>query len=71
VESENYHFPVPDFAGSYKEIEIVSNKKLGYHMMMIGKVINTKKLRKDPTSLYHLGFLQSCKSNYQGIDGLF
>jgi len=29
--SELFKFPVPEFVGSYNEIEIISNKKMGYH----------------------------------------
>jgi len=70
-ESELFGFPVPDFTGSYKEIEIVQHKKMGYHMLMIGKVVNSKKIKSKTSSLYHVGFLQFQKSNYQNIEGLF
>ncbi len=71
TESEQFGFFVPDFTGSYKEIEIIQNKKMGYHMLMIGKVVNSKKLKEKSESLYHVGFLQFQKSNYKSIDGLF
>ena len=71
TESELFRFPVPDFVGSYKEIEIITNKKMGYHMLMIGKVLNKKQVKDDPSSLYHIGFLQFQKGNYKSIDGLF
>ncbi|MDB5130552.1 MAG: oxidoreductase RutF, flavin reductase family [Mucilaginibacter sp.] len=70
-ESELFGFPVPDFTGSYKEIEIIYHKKMGYHMLMVGKVVNSKKIKHKTSSLYHVGFLQFQKSNYQSIDGLF
>jgi hypothetical protein len=70
-ESELFKFPIPDFTANYKEIEIIANKKMGYHMLMIGKVVNQKQVKKDPASLYHVGFLQFQKSNYKSIDGLF
>ena len=70
-DSEKFGFPVPDFTGSYKEIEIIQHKKMGYHMLMIGKVINAKKIKPNPSSLYHVGFLQFNKGNYTSIDGLF
>jgi len=69
--SELFGFPVPDFAGSYKEIEIISNKKMGYHMLMVGKVVNKKQIRQHTESLYHIGFLQFQKGNYAAIDGLY
>ncbi len=69
--SELFGFPVPGFAGSYKEVEIIDHRKMGYHMLLVGKVVNLKVLRKDSTSLYHVGFLQFQESNYQSIDGLY
>ena len=71
TESELFKFPVPDFVGSYKEIEIVLNKKMGYHMLMVGKVVNKKQVKSNPSSLYHVGFLQFQNSKYESIDGLF
>lgn len=71
TESELFGFLVPDFTGSYKEIEIIDHKKMGYHMLMIGKVLNEKKIKQNPSSLYHVGFLQFQKGNYESIEGLF
>jgi flavin reductase (DIM6/NTAB) family NADH-FMN oxidoreductase RutF len=71
TESELFGFPVPDFTGSYKEIEIIQHKKMGYHMLMIGKVVNSKKLKESTASLYHVGFLQSQQGNYKSIEGVF
>jgi flavin reductase (DIM6/NTAB) family NADH-FMN oxidoreductase RutF len=71
TESEKFRFPVPDFTGSYKEIEIIRHRKMGYHMLMVGKVVNFKKLKPNSSSLYHVGFLQFQKGNYQSIEGLF
>ena len=71
TESELFNFPVPDFTGSYKEIEIIQHKKMGYHMLMVGKVVNTKKIKQNSSSLYHVGFLEFQKSSYKSIDGVF
>jgi flavin reductase (DIM6/NTAB) family NADH-FMN oxidoreductase RutF len=71
TESQLFGFPVPDFSGSYKEIEIIQHKKMGYHMLMVGKVVHAKKIRQNSSSLYHIGFLQYQTGNYKGIDGLF
>jgi hypothetical protein len=71
TESELFKFPVPEFVGSYKEIEIITNKKMGYHMLMVGKVLNKKQIKDNPSSLYHIGFLEFQKGNYKSIDGLF
>jgi len=66
-----FGFPVPAFAGSYKEVEIIHHRKMGYHMLLVGKVVNAEQLKPDPSSLYHVGFLQSQKGNYTSIDGLY
>ena len=71
TDSELFGFPVPDFTGSYKEIEIIQNKKMGYHMLMVGKVLHERKMKPNASSLYHIGFLQYQKGNYQSIDSLF
>lgn len=71
TDSELFKFPVPDFVGSYKEIEIISHKKMGYHMLMIGKVLNDKQVKSAPTSLYHIGFLEFQNSNYKKLEGKF
>ncbi|MBV8388569.1 MAG: hypothetical protein JO080_02090 [Mucilaginibacter sp.] len=70
-ESELFRFPVPDFTGSYKEIEIIQHKKMGYHMLMVGKILNHKVIRPNSSSLYHISFLQFQQGNYTGIDGVF
>jgi hypothetical protein len=71
TESEKFGFLVPDFTASYKEIEIIRHKKMGYHMLLVGKVINEKKLKASACPLYHVGFLEFQKSNYKSIEGLF
>jgi len=72
INSEVFCFPVPAFSGSYQEVEIISHRKMGYHMLMVGKVINFKEINPQRTSLYHVGFLQFKKSGYTNqIDGLF
>ncbi len=71
TESQLFGFLVPDFTGYYKEIEIIEHKKMGYHMLMVGKVVNARQLKPETSSLYHVGFLQFQNSNYTPIDGLF
>lgn len=71
TDSERFGFPVPDFTGSYKEIEIIHHRKMGYHMLMMGKVVNAKQIKPNPASLYHVGFLQFKKGTYTSIDGLY
>jgi hypothetical protein len=70
-ESGLFGFHVPDFTGSYKEIEIIEHKKMGYHMLMVGKILNEEKMKENPSSLWHIGFLQYQKGNYNSIEGLF
>jgi len=71
TKSEQFGFYIPDFVGSYKEIEIIQHKKMGYHMLMVGKVVNLKKIKPKSSSLYHVGFLQYQMGDYKNIDGLF
>lgn len=71
IGSEKFGFYVPDFTGSYKEIEIIDHKKMGYHMLMIGKVVNEKRIKPGSSPLYHVGFLQLQKSRYKNIEGLY
>ena len=70
-ESQLFGFPVPDFSGSYKELEIIHHRKMGYHMLMMGKVVNAKQIKPNPSSLYHVGFLQFKKGDYTSIEGLY
>ncbi|HEY2580714.1 MAG TPA: hypothetical protein VGI43_02855 [Mucilaginibacter sp.] len=71
AESEVFNFPVPDFTGSYKEIEIIHHRKMGYHMLMVGRVVNAKKIKQSSSSLYHVGFLQFQTNGYKSIEGVF
>ena len=63
-DSELFNFPVPDFSSSYKEVEIIQHRKLGYHMMLLGKVVNTKETIPEPSLLYHLHILEFINSGY-------
>ncbi|QKJ29915.1 hypothetical protein HQ865_09150 [Mucilaginibacter mali] len=69
--SEMFGFPVPEFSGWYKEVEIVHHQKMGYHMLLLGKVVNKRVIRQNPASLYHVGFLQAQQGNYKSMEGLF
>lgn len=70
-DSELFNFPVPAIIGSYKEVEIIANRKMGYHMLLVGKVVNNKVINPNPASLYHIGFLQYQNSSYQSIDAKY
>jgi flavin reductase (DIM6/NTAB) family NADH-FMN oxidoreductase RutF len=69
--SELFGFPVPDFTGSYKEIEVVQHRKMGYHMLMVGKVVNSKSIKPKTSSFYHVGFLQFETGTYKSIEGIY
>jgi hypothetical protein len=71
TDSELFGFPVPDFTGSYKEIEIIQNKKMGFHMLMVGKIVNAKKIKQNTSSFYHVGFLQFQTGNYKSMEGVY
>ena len=71
VESEQFGFPVPNFSGSYKEIEIIHHRKMGFHMLMVGRVVNAKQLKPNPQSFYHIGFLQFQQGGYQGTEAVY
>jgi len=40
-------------------------------MLMVGKVVNTKKIKPNSSSLYHVGFLQYQMNGYKSIEGVF
>ena len=71
IESDQFHFPVPDFVGGYKEIEIIDHRKMGFHMLLIGKVFNEKKMVDKPASLYHIGFMAFQKGGYKNMEGVY
>jgi hypothetical protein len=56
-QTENFGFPVPEWADSYKEIQILRTKGLGSHMLLWGKIVNGKTLKQSPGNLYHIHFL--------------
>ncbi len=65
-DSELFGFPVPDFAASYKEMEIVQNLELGSHMLLIAKALNSKEAKEPISYLYHIHFFEFLRSNYVG-----
>ena len=69
--SEQFRFPVPDFVGGYKEIEIIEHKKMGFHMLMVGKVVNSKQLIDKSASLYHIGFMEFQNGTYKRMEGVY
>jgi hypothetical protein len=71
MESEQFRFPVPEFVGGYKELEIIHHKKMGFHMLLVGKVVNKKQLVDKPSSLYHIGFMEFQTGDYKNIEGVY
>ncbi|MHB8208911.1 hypothetical protein [Mucilaginibacter sp.] len=69
--SQLFGFPVPDFSGSYKEIEIIRHRKMGFHMLLVGKVVNFKQIKPDPSSFYHISFLQFKNGNYNSVEAVY
>jgi len=62
AQSELYKFPVPAFSASYKEVEIINSKKIGSHMLMIGRAINQVQVRPESDSIYHIHFFEYIKA---------
>jgi hypothetical protein len=56
-QTENFQFFIPEWADSYKEIQIVKTKNLGSHMLLWGEIVNEKILRESSGNLYHIHFL--------------
>ena len=55
--TENFRFEIPEWADSYKEIQILKTKNLGSHMLLWGEILHEKKLRESSGNLYHIHFL--------------
>jgi len=62
--SELFGFPVPDFSSGYKEVEIIQHRELGYHMLLLGKIVNVKETLPEPSQLYHVHILEFMNSGY-------
>ena len=65
--SKNFGFYIPEWAWSYKEIEILQTINLGSHMLMWGKIINETTLAAPVSSLYHIHFLHYLHQKKKGI----
>jgi hypothetical protein len=66
--SEKFHFPIPEWAVSYKEIEIERTINLGSHMLLWGKEINAKVLGESGGHLFHIHFLHYLHQKKRGIE---
>ena len=67
-QTENFGFPIPEWADSYKEIEILKTKNLGSHMLLWGEIVNEKTLKPSPGNLYHTHFLLYYHQKLKGSD---
>jgi hypothetical protein len=56
-QTENFGFLIPEWAYSYKEIQILKTKDLGSHMLLWGEIVHEKTLRQSSGNLYHIHFL--------------
>jgi flavin reductase (DIM6/NTAB) family NADH-FMN oxidoreductase RutF len=72
LQTEQFGFYIPDWAESYKEIQIIKTIDLGSHMLLWGEVVNEKKLTASTNGLFHIHFLESIflkknRINYQTV----
>jgi flavin reductase (DIM6/NTAB) family NADH-FMN oxidoreductase RutF len=65
--SELFGFPVPDFSTAYKEVEIIRDVNMGYHRLLVAKIVNEVKLKQDDASLYHVHYFEFKNSGYENI----
>jgi hypothetical protein len=68
LRSEKFHFPVPEWAVGYKEIEIEKTINLGSHMLLWGKEINEQVLGDTGGHLFHVHFLHYLHQKKRGLD---
>ncbi|WP_183575530.1 flavin reductase [Mucilaginibacter sp. X5P1] len=57
TKSKIFNFFVPDWACSYKEVEIIKSINMGSHTLLFGKVVNIDVLKTLPNNLYHIHYL--------------
>jgi len=67
IESETFHFPIPDFSCSYKEITCIKHVKLGSHYLLVCRVLNKKILKPQVPLLYHISTIQQLHLEKQNI----
>lgn len=63
-DSEMFHFHVPDFSASYKEIKLIGHHNLGTHTLLLGEIVNAHDVGEKHSYLYHISFLQSLGTHY-------
>jgi flavin reductase (DIM6/NTAB) family NADH-FMN oxidoreductase RutF len=62
--TELFKIPVPAFAASYKELEIIQHYETGSHTMLVGKIVNAKKIKEERSGSYHIHFFEYTRSDY-------
>jgi hypothetical protein len=67
TQSALFDFPIPMWASSYKEINIVNNMNLGSHMLLWGTEINEKDLNGPSRNLFHIHFLHYLHQYKKGL----
>jgi flavin reductase (DIM6/NTAB) family NADH-FMN oxidoreductase RutF len=67
LQTEQFGFYIPDWAESYKEIQIIKTIDLGSHMLLWGEIVNEKELTTPTKNLFHIHFLESVYLNKNGI----
>jgi hypothetical protein len=63
--SKLFNYPVPKLFTTYYEVEIFQSHKLGSHMLILGRVLNTKKGLVERIDLYHLHLFEILNSAYK------
>src|SRR5579862_1537899 len=64
IETANWGFYLPEWAESYKEIEITRSIDLGSHMLLWGDIVYEHRLKESSGNLYHIHFLEwLCQRN--------
>lgn len=67
IPSEHFNFPIPEWANSYKELQIESTMNLGSHMLLWGREVNQKVLKEPAGHLFHIHFLHYLHQHKRGL----
>ena len=65
--TETFRIPVPEFATSYKEMDIINHYERGSHTTLAGRIVNTKKISEDRSGLYHTHFFEYSIVDYAEV----
>ena len=57
ITSKTFGFPVPEWANSYKEIQILKTVDLGSHMLLWGEIVHEENISTSTGHLFHIHFL--------------